>query len=171
MNAQWNAEVGISILGPLVGVVAVLLAVLLWQFKRWSDARPAVNFFVVGGETSGGQLFGFDVENPGHGPAYNCSLFVTWSERPVWHNQSLRPSVPIHIPVPIGADVQQRELEDITARLDFSDSFGRQYRASLGLKQEWRTDHHVFFVHQAGQLTTTRPRWLRDLFCWRTVYP
>ncbi len=171
MITQWNAEVVISILGPLVGVVAVLLAVLLWQVKRWSDARPAVGLFVAGAETSSGQIFSFKLESLSQVPAHNCSLFVAWADRPVWRKRSLQPGENWHISVPIAADVQQREIEDITARLDFSDSFGRQYRASLGLRQEWRTDHHVYFVHQAGQLTTTRPRWLRDLFCWRTVYP
>ncbi len=172
VNPQGTVELSISLLGPLVGLIAILIAIWLWQVKRWSDARPAVTFFVAGGETSSGQLFGFKIQNPGQVEVYNCSLFVTWSDSPSWRKDFLHPGESLHASVPIASHVQQQEIKSLAAWMDFFDRYGRQFRASLGLKQEWHAGRHMFFVHQAAkQQITTRPHWFRDLLRWGAVYP
>ncbi len=151
---------------PLLSFFLGVIGVFPWQIKRWSDAKPFVDFFVAGGETPSGQTFGFKVINHGQVSAYKLALSVTWHDIPVWTHSALPTEKQVYVEVVLNPRVQERETESPKAWIDFHDQYGRQFRISRDLVQRWNAQYHKFFIDQApGALLITCPSRVRDI--WR----
>ena len=171
-NLEMNTDLKIAEALPLFSFLLGVIGVFLWQIKRWSDGKPFVDFFVAGGETPGGQTFGFKVTNRGQVPAYKLALSVTWHDGPVWATSALPGEKQLYVEVDLSARVQDREMNSLKAWLDFYDQYGRQFRISRDLAQRWNTQHHKFFIDQASSdLVVARPNWVRDIWRWKKVRP
>ena len=156
----------------ILSMIGVILGTILWQIKRWSDGKPFVDFFVAGGETPGGQTFGFKVTNRGQVSAFKLALFLTWHDGPVWASEALPGTNQLYVPVDLSARVQDREMDSLKTWLDFHDQYGRQFRISRDLTRNWNAQHHKFFIGQAPQdLVLTHPNWARDIWRWKKVSP
>lgn len=172
MNTDIGATEMLPLLSFFLGLIGILIGVFLWQFKRWSDAKPFVDFFVAGGETAGGQTFGFKVINRGQVSACKLALSVTWHDSPVWTHSALPSGKQVYVEVGLNPRVQEHETESPKAWIDFQDQYGRQFRISRYLVQQWNTQHHKFFIDQApGDLLITRPNRVRDIWKWSKVNP
>jgi len=93
---------------PLLSIFLGVIGVFLWQIKRWSDAKPFIDFFVAGGETSDGQTFGFKIINRGQVSAHKLALSVTWHESPVWTHSALHTGKQVYVAVGLNPKVAQR---------------------------------------------------------------
>ena len=167
-----NTDIMTAEVLPLLSFILGVIGVFLWQIKRWSDAKPFVDFFVAGGETTGGQTFGFKVINHGKISAYKLALFVTWHDSPVWTHSALPGGKEVYVEVGLNSKVQERETELLKAWIDYHDQYSRQFQISCHFVQRWNTQHHKFFIDQApGVLVVTRPTRVRDIWRWKKVNP
>jgi hypothetical protein len=154
-----------------LGLFSTLVPVVFWQAKRWSDAKPSLDFSIAGGETSHGQRFGIEIQNRGSLPVHHPAIFVSWQDSNLWKTARLTIHATQYVPLRLLPLVQEVEVDKPRIWIDYCDEFGRLYRVQRHLVQRWDTRHHKFFLEeQAGSRTVNRPRWMTDLFRWRKVY-
>lgn len=154
-----------------LSLFGILTAIFLWQIKRWSDATPALDFIIAGGETPRGQLFGVKIRNLGSVPVHEPVIFVSWKDSNLWKTSRLIINANQFVPLQLPPPVQEVEVNKPRIWIDYCDEFGRMYRVQRHLVQRWDARHHKFFLdEQPGSRKIKRPCWLKDLFRWRKAY-
>ena len=155
-----------------LSLLGILVAVFLWQAKRWSDAKPSLEFGIAGGQTAQSQLFGIKIKNTGSIPVHKPAIFVSWQRGNLWEISRLTINANQYVPIQLSPEVQKVKVNNPTIWIDYYDEFGRLYRVQKHLVQRWDAGHSKFFLdEQPGSRKIKRPRWLMDLFRWQKVHP